>query len=148
MRNMVLAFMLASSTVPSGAAGQDRFLEDIRVDYDVSVRCSGIFGAAATGKSMEHFDQHPDVGAYRRYEAQFVRYAQRFGPQLRIPDTVTEEAISDARGEAFRPSREALFAQDAPGFYARLQALYALTPDCEEQRVRLSRAFGIPAQLD
>ncbi|MDQ3125531.1 MAG: hypothetical protein M3Q74_07980 [Pseudomonadota bacterium] len=145
---MVLAFMLAAFAMPSGAAGQDRFLEDIRVEYDVSVRCSGVFGAAATGKSMEHFDRHPDVGIYRRHETQFLRYAQRFGPQLRIPDAVTEEAISDVRGEAFRPTREALFAQDVSGFHAGLRELYALTADCEDQRVRLSRAFGIPPDLD
>lgn len=77
-----------------------------------------------------------------------MRYTQRFGPQLRIPDPVTEEAISEVRGDVFRPAREALFAQDAAGFNAGLQALYALVPACEEQRVRLSRAFGMPAQLD
>jgi hypothetical protein len=145
---MVLALMLASTGAPSGQGTQDRFLEDIQADYDVSVRCSGVFGAAATGRSMEQFDRHPDVLTWRRYEAQFASYAQRFGPQLRIPDEVTEDAISDARGEAFRPSREALFAQDLAAFNAGLQALFALTPACEEQRVRMSLAFGIPAPPD
>jgi len=148
MRIVVLAFMLAAFAPSSGAAQQDRFIEDIEVDYEASVRCSGLFGAAATGRSMELFDHHPDVATWRRHEAQFLRYAQRFGPQLRIPDAVTEEAISDARGEAFRPSREALLAQDAAGFSAGLQALYAGVPECEEQRVRLSRAFGMPPGLD
>lgn len=148
MRIMVLAFMLAALASPSGAAPQDRFIEDIEVDYDASVRCSGVFGAAATGRSMEFFEHHPDAATWRRHEAQFLRYAQRFGPQLRIADAVTEEAISDARGEAFRPTHEALLAQDAAGFSAALQALYARMPECEAQRVRLSRAFGIPPGLD
>ena len=148
MRTLVLAGVLTALALPGAAASQERFLEEIQADYDVSVRCAGVYGAAATGKSMELFEHHPDVATYRGHETQFVRYSQRFGPHLRIPDPVTEEAISDVRGEAFRRAREALFAQDINGFNAGLQALYALVPACEEQRVRLSRAFGIPAPLD
>lgn len=48
MRNMVLAFMLAAPAVPSGAAGQERVSRGFRVHYDVSVRCAGVFGGAAT----------------------------------------------------------------------------------------------------
>lgn len=148
MRTLVLASFLIAVGLPSGAASQERFLEEIKVDYDVSVRCAGVYGAAATGTAMEHFEHHSDVAIYRRFEQQFARYTQRFGPQLRIPDPITEDAVSDARGEAFRPVREALFAQDEPAFRAALTGLYALIPECEEERVRLSRAFGIPADLD
>lgn len=148
MRIGILAASLIAIVIAGPASGQERFLEEIKVDYDVSVRCSGVYGAAATGMAMEHFEHHPYVATYRRYERQFARYTQRFGPQLRISDPSTEDAVSDARGEAFRPVREALFAQDEPGFRAALTGLYSLIPECEEERVRLSQGFGIPPDVD
>lgn len=143
MRMMSVAAALVALGLAGSAAAQERFLEDIQIDYDVSVRCAGVYGAAATGKAMEYWERYPDVEIYRGYEQQFARYTQRFGPQLRIPDDVTEDAVSDVRGESFRPVREALFAQDMAGFKARLAALYALIPDCEAERVRLSLSIGI-----
>lgn len=137
------AAAILALALPGFAAAQDRFLEDIRIDYDVSVRCAGVYGAAATGKAMEYWERYPDVEIYRGYEQQFTRYTQRLGPQLRIADDVTEDAVSDVRGESFRPVREALFAQDMAGFKAGLEALYALIPDCEAERVRLSHSIGI-----
>ena len=142
MRVMILASVLAAIALPGAAASQERLLR-IQADYDISVRCAGVYGAAATGIEMEHHDRHPYVATYRGYERQFVLFTQWFGPELRIPKPVTEEAISDARGEAFRPVREALFAQDEPRFRAGLTALYALIPACEDERVRLSLTSGI-----
>ncbi len=143
MRMMRFAVALMALGLAGPAAAQERFLEDIQIDYDVSVRCAGVYGAAATGKAMEHFELYPDVATYRGYEQQFVRYTHRFGYQLRIPDDEVDEAVDDVRGESFRPVREALFAQDMAGFKAGLEALYALIPDCESERVRLSHSIGI-----
>jgi len=142
MHRFVLAGILTALVLPGVAASQDRSVR-IQADYDISVRCAGVYGAAATGKSMELFEHHPDVATYRGYEQQFTLYTQWFGPELRIPAPVIEAAISDARGEAFRPVREALFAQDEVRFRAALTALYAQIPACEEERVRLSRTSGI-----
>ena len=137
---MTLASILVALSSP--VESQDRAAQ-IQADYDISVHCAGVYGAAATATEMEHFAQHPDVATYRTYEEQFARFTQWFGPELRIPGPVTYEAVSDARGEAFRPVREALFAQDVPRFRAGLAALYALIPDCETERVRLVRTSGI-----
>lgn len=142
MRAVILAGMLTAIAPPGAIASQERLLQ-IEADYDISVRCAGVYGAAATATSMEHFEHHPDVATYRGYEQQFTLFTEWFGPELRIPEPVTEEAISDARGEAFRPVREALFAQDEARFKTGLTNLYALIPDCETERVRLSRTSGI-----
>ncbi|MCS6625290.1 hypothetical protein N0B44_20470 [Roseibacterium beibuensis] len=142
MHAMILAGILTAVAPPGAVASQERLLQ-IQADYDISVRCAGVYGAAATATSMEHFEHHPDVATYRGYEQQFTLFTEWFGPELRIPGPVIEEAISEARGEAFRPVREALFAQDEPRFRAGLTALYALIPPCEAERARLIRTSGI-----
>jgi hypothetical protein len=142
MRVVILASVLAVIALPGAAASQERLVR-IQADYDISVRCAGVYGASATATSMEHFEHHPDVATYRGYEQQFTLFTDWFGPELRIPKPVTEAAISDARGEAFRPVREALFAQDEVRFRSGLTALYGLIPACETERVRLVRTSGI-----
>ena len=142
MRVVILASILAAIALPGATSSQDRF-HRIQADYDISVRCAGVYGAAATATSMEHFEHHPDVATYRGHEQQFALVTEWYGPELRIPELVTEEAISDARGQAFRPVREALFAQDMARFRAALSELYALIPACETERVRLVRTSGI-----
>jgi hypothetical protein len=142
MRRLVLASILTALAPPGAAASQERSLR-IQADYDISVRCAGVYGAAATGIEMEHHERHPYVATYRGYEQQFILFTQWFGPELRIAPAVTEEAVSDARGEAFRPVREALFTQDLAHYQAGLATLYALIPACEAERVRLSLTSGI-----
>ncbi|WP_425990870.1 hypothetical protein [Brevundimonas sp. TWP2-3-2] len=142
MRSILLGAALAVLVLPAHASAQQRTLEDVEQDYDASVRCAGIYGAAATGKEMQTSPNNPDVATYRGREREFADYTKRFGPQLRLSDDAIEDAVSDVRGSVFRSAREALFAQDEPTFLSELEGIYGLIPDCEAERIRIYRSMG------